>query len=339
MKGVADIGESARVTMRPEPQGVEIQVSDAAPEGVAAAVERGLTEHTAQARVADRLERPLSVVARGADSALLGALLGRTVWGWLHIRELWVAPAHQRRGLGRQLVRAAEDAARARGCHAAYLDTFDFQALPFYQRLDYAVFGALEDFPAGHTRYFLQRRLADAGPRLRTATERDAPALARFAERSFRGTFASDNSPGDMDQHCAAHFGAERQLAEIRDARMSTLLAEDGTALIAFGQLRHAPAPACVSGERPGEIHRLYVDRAWHGRGLAQRLLGALVEQAFAAGADGVWLGVWERNPRAIRFYERSGFETVGEHVFVVGADRQRDLVMQYRGARPAAAP
>ncbi len=182
-------------------------------------------------------------------------------------------------------------------------------------------------------------RLAGTALRLRSATERDAASLAQFAERSFRETFGSANAQRDMDLHCAARFGADIQLAEIRDARMSTVLVESDAGLAAFGQLCMGAAPPCVRGRRPGEIHRLYVDRSWHGRGLAQPLLARLVEQAFAAGADTVWLGVWERNPRAIRFYERAGFVTVGDHRFLLGTDPQRDLVMQYSGARPATAP
>jgi ribosomal protein S18 acetylase RimI-like enzyme len=177
-------------------------------------------------------------------------------------------------------------------------------------------------------------QLADTVLRLRSATERDAASVAQFAERSFRATFGSANARRDMDIHCAARFGAELQLAEIRDARMSTVLVETNAGLAAFGQMCMGAAPPCVRGRRPGEIHRLYVEQFWHGKGIAQRLLAVLVERAFAAGADVVWLGVWERNPRAIRFYENAGFRTVGDHTFLLGTDPQRDLVMQYSGAR-----
>ena len=168
--------------------------------------------------------------------------------------------------------------------------------------------------------------------RLRAAAESDAASLARFAEDAFRETFGRANAAGNMDIHCANSFGAARQLAEIRASDMSTVLAEVGSELVGFGQLRHGPAPACVHGVRPREIYRLYVDSAWHGRGIAQRLMAVLIRQAFDAGADGVWLGVWERNPRAISFYEKSGFRPVGDHTFLLGTDAQRDLVMQYQG-------
>jgi diamine N-acetyltransferase len=168
--------------------------------------------------------------------------------------------------------------------------------------------------------------------RFRAVAEEDAASLARFAEDAFRETFGHANTDRDMNIHCANSFGAAHQLAEISDSKVSTVLVEFGTTLVGFGQLRVGAAPACVQGSRPWEIYRLYVDSSWHGRGIAQRLMTMLIDQAFESGADSVWLGVWERNPRAIAFYEKSGFRSVGEHTFMLGTDKQRDLVMQYQG-------
>jgi len=83
-----------------------------------------------------------------------------------------------------------------------------------------------------------------------------------------------------------------------------------------------------VTGGAPLEIVRFYVDRPWHGRGVAQQLMEAAVNTARAAGARTLWLGVWERNPRAIAFYRKCGFQDVGTQTFVLGADHQRDLVL-----------
>jgi GNAT superfamily N-acetyltransferase len=122
-------------------------------------VESGLAAHVAKEAVPARVVSPLSVVARDENGSLMGAALGRTVWGWLHVSELWVEESHRRKGIGKSLMVAAEQAALERGCHAAYLDTFDFQAVPFYERLGYSVMGTLQDFPLGHVRLFLQKRL------------------------------------------------------------------------------------------------------------------------------------------------------------------------------------
>jgi GNAT superfamily N-acetyltransferase len=101
--------------------------------------------------------RDLFVLARH-DGELVGGLIGYTHWNWLFVKQLWVAEPFRRRGMGRSLMLAAELEAQRRGCSHAHCDTFDFQALPIYCALGYSVFGRLDDYPAGHTRYFLQKR-------------------------------------------------------------------------------------------------------------------------------------------------------------------------------------
>jgi ribosomal protein S18 acetylase RimI-like enzyme len=105
-----------------------------------------------------RNESPLSIVAREGD-AVIGGLNGSTHWGWLYIRHLWVAPDWQRRGLGRRLLAEAEAQARARQCTGLYVDTFNPGAVVFYERAGFALVGRIEDFPPGHTRTFLRKRL------------------------------------------------------------------------------------------------------------------------------------------------------------------------------------
>jgi ribosomal protein S18 acetylase RimI-like enzyme len=101
--------------------------------------------------------RDLFALARH-NGELVGGLIGYTHWDWLFIKQLWVSEAFRRRGIGSNLLRAAEHESQDRGCLHAHCDTFDFQALPFYRVLGYRVFGRLDDYPAGHTRYFLQKR-------------------------------------------------------------------------------------------------------------------------------------------------------------------------------------
>lgn len=163
---------------------------------------------------------------------------------------------------------------------------------------------------------------------IRPARPSDAASLAAIAERTFRETFAADNSDENLDLHCARKFGADIQRAEIADPQLVTLLAEDAGELAGFAQLRLAHATACVRAIEPAELHRIYVAREWHGRGVAQELLRAIRAAAARAGSDCVWLGVWERNPRAIAFYRKCGFAVVGEQPFDLGRDRQRDLIL-----------
>lgn len=101
----------------------------------------------------------LCVAARSATSELVGGVYGEVYWGWLNILVLWVAPELRRRGLGTRLLGRVETEAIARGCHGVYLDTFSFQHPALYLRAGYEIFGTLEQFPNGHSRHFLRKRL------------------------------------------------------------------------------------------------------------------------------------------------------------------------------------
>lgn len=162
----------------------------------------------------------------------------------------------------------------------------------------------------------------------RRATTQDAAELAVFAERAFSETFGADNAPENLAAYLAKAFGVAQQFAELADPRMITLVIECGRTLVAFAQLRRGAPPACVTGSEPIELLRFYVDRPWHGQGVAQSLMHAVDDVAREAGAHTLWLGVWERNPRAIAFYAKCGFTDVGTQSFMVGSDRQTDRVM-----------
>jgi GNAT superfamily N-acetyltransferase len=107
-----------------------------------------------------RRYRALNLVLRDAKGTLQGGLLGSLVWNWLQIDLLWVAEAWRGQGFARELIATAEAHAKGEGCRYARLDSFDFGALPLYQRLGYEVYGTLADFPEGHTYYHLRKTLA-----------------------------------------------------------------------------------------------------------------------------------------------------------------------------------
>jgi ribosomal protein S18 acetylase RimI-like enzyme len=79
---------------------------------------------------------------------------------------------------------------------------------------------------------------------------------------------------------------------------------------------------------RRAELHRIYVSSEWQGRGVAQSLMQNALDTAASAGSDLLWLGVWEHNRKAIAFYRKFGFEILGDQPFMLGEDRQRDLIM-----------
>lgn len=168
-------------------------------------------------------------------------------------------------------------------------------------------------------------------PVFRAATVSDAAQLSVLAETTFRATFGAANTEANLTKHCKASYGEPIQRAEILSSDIRTIVAECDRSLIAYAQVRFSNIPPCVEGARPIEIQRLYVDHAWHGKGLAQALMCVCLSEAQASQADVVWLGVWEHNPRAIAFYRKFGFMEVGEHEFRLGDDPQRDVIMVKR--------
>ncbi|UYZ63798.1 GNAT family N-acetyltransferase [Hymenobacter weizhouensis] len=120
------------------------------------AIAAGIMAHNA-AHTGEAHGQPLTVLAQ-RNQAVVGGLWGEVFWGWLKVELLWVQEDLRGQGLGRQLLRRAEAEAQREGATAAHLDTFSFQALEFYQREGYEIFGTLPDFPRGHTRYFLQKQ-------------------------------------------------------------------------------------------------------------------------------------------------------------------------------------
>jgi len=100
------------------------------------------------------------LLLRDGEGSLVGGLDGVIGWAWLFVDSLWVHEELRGCGFGRELLARAERFAATRGCHSAWLDTF--QARGFYERFGYAVFASLEDYPPGQTKYFLRKRLTDA---------------------------------------------------------------------------------------------------------------------------------------------------------------------------------
>jgi GNAT superfamily N-acetyltransferase len=164
---------------------------------------------------------------------------------------------------------------------------------------------------------------------LRHATVDDSALLAELAARLFAQTFGAANTTDDMAAFLAATYTAEQQTAELADPDRRTWLAvaADGTA-IGFAMLRRNRWSDGVRAERPVEVQRIYADQAVHGRGVGARLMDACLATASEWKADVIWLAVWERNARAIAFYEKSGFQRVGVQDFQLGSDTQHDHVM-----------
>ena len=163
---------------------------------------------------------------------------------------------------------------------------------------------------------------------IRRATLADAGRLAELAARTFADTYGAFNDPADITAHIAAKYGEAKQAAELRDPAATYLVAEADGQLVGYAYLVADQSPGGVVLDAPVELVRFYVAQAWHGRGVAQALMGACVETARARGGRTLCLGVWDQNPRAIAFYRKAGFAIVGSTSFDLGSQHQTDHVM-----------
>ncbi|MFL6196841.1 MAG: GNAT family N-acetyltransferase [Thermoanaerobaculia bacterium] len=164
---------------------------------------------------------------------------------------------------------------------------------------------------------------------IRRAGAADAAALAELAARTYTDTFADSTDPADLAAFLADSYGVPQQTRELTDSETITFVAETASGLAGFTQVRRGEAPPCVQGEAPVEIWRFYVDRTWHGRGVAQSLMAAAWDAARELGGRTFWLSVWEHNARAMAFYAKFGFRDIGSKDFWVGSDRQTDRIMR----------
>jgi ribosomal protein S18 acetylase RimI-like enzyme len=162
---------------------------------------------------------------------------------------------------------------------------------------------------------------------VRPGTVADAERLAAFGHRVFSATFAADNDRVQLARYVDAAYTPATQAAELADVAIATWLACDADdRVLGFAQVRRGPAPSSVRGPSL-ELWRLYVDQEWHGQGVATALMKTVLGAAAREGAGTLWLGVWERNPRAQAFYRKHGFTPVGTHVFMFGSEAQTDQI------------
>jgi diamine N-acetyltransferase len=164
---------------------------------------------------------------------------------------------------------------------------------------------------------------------IRRATVADASLLTGVAARLFEQAFGDANEPENMRAYLSTAFSTDAQTAELADSERATFIATDGAGdAIGYAMLRRGNRASRVVAERPVELQRIYVDKDWHGRRVGDALMARCMEQARAWACDVLWLGVWQENPRAIGFYGRLGFTTVGEQTFMLGRDVHYDFVM-----------
>lgn len=168
-----------------------------------------------------------------------------------------------------------------------------------------------------------------AGYRIRTADRNDLDLLRELGIRAFTDTFGQYNTAENMKLYVEKSFSREQLEMEISDPAAVFLLAYDGDAVAGYVRLRKKENPEGLNSVNALEIERLYAAPEYIGKQAGRILMEASIQYAVENGFDTIWLGVWEKNARAIRFYEKHGFEKFGEHVFMLGNDAQTDWLMK----------
>ena len=168
-----------------------------------------------------------------------------------------------------------------------------------------------------------------AEPHIRALSATEAARFSTFAERLFRETYVDGYDPADIDHYVAHAFSPEQQKLELIEPGGRVLVVEDShSELLGYAHLRQTPVPAALAGRFAVEISRFYVARPWHGRGIARVLMSACIAEARSRGADALWLLVYQDNPRAVAFYEKSGFTRAGTQPFHLGRRVDQDWLM-----------
>lgn len=164
---------------------------------------------------------------------------------------------------------------------------------------------------------------------VKPATIADLSLLRNLAETTFVEAFGPVNTAENMRQYVSKTFAIEQVEASFQQEGAAYFMAWYDSEAIAYLKLNEGAAQTEQLLENALEIERIYVEKSYQGRGIGQQLLDFAVEQARQANKSWIWLGVWDQNAAAIRFYERHGFTTFGQHEFYLGSDLQNDFLMK----------
>jgi len=153
--------------------------------------------------------------------------------------------------------------------------------------------------------------------------------LRTLGRKTFSDSFASGNTKENMQQYLDAEFSSEKLLREISDLDSEFYLARLENKLIGYLKVNFAGAQTELKENKGMEIERIYVLKEFQGKAVGQLLFLKALEMAKQKDVDYLWLGVWEKNTGAIRFYKKNGFVPFNTHIFKVGADEQTDIMMK----------
>lgn len=166
---------------------------------------------------------------------------------------------------------------------------------------------------------------------IRKATISDLEVIQEISKQTFIETFAAVNKPENMENYVRENFNSQQLALEVNNRESSFYLASLENKIIGYMKLNFGDSQTEIHSLQAMEIHRIYVLEAFHGKKIGQLLLNEAILIGQHAGVDSIWLGVWEKNHKAIEFYSKNDFVEFDKHIFTLGNDVQTDLLMELR--------
>jgi ribosomal protein S18 acetylase RimI-like enzyme len=164
---------------------------------------------------------------------------------------------------------------------------------------------------------------------IREATIADLPKLRALAISVFTITFEKANNPDDFKTFMDEAYSEVQMRKELAEPGAVYLIAEVGDLFAGYARVRENNEVDQYLGTNHLELQRLYADIPWQGKGVANALMEACEKIVRDRSKEWIWLGVWEHNPKAIHYYQKHGYEQFSQHDFMLGSDKQTDLLMR----------
>jgi ribosomal protein S18 acetylase RimI-like enzyme len=165
---------------------------------------------------------------------------------------------------------------------------------------------------------------------IKKATILDLDSIQKISTQTFTETFAAVNTPENITDYIKNSLNLEQLTAELNNTNSQFYIAYSNSEVVGYLKINFGDAQTESINENALEVQRIYVLQNFHGKNIGQLLLEEVKKIAQTTGVDYIWLGVWEENHKALRFYTKNGFVVFDKHVFIMGNDEQTDLLMRF---------
>lgn len=168
------------------------------------------------------------------------------------------------------------------------------------------------------------------GLEIKKAALNDLDQLQRIARQTFYETFSAVNTAENMKKYLAERFSVEKLTVELSDSNTDFYFATLDNRVIGYLKINFGQSQTELRDDKAVEIERIYVSEEFHGKKVGQMLYEKAIGIARQRNADYIWLGVWEENHKALKFYRKNGFIGFDKHIFKLGDSEQTDFMMKF---------